>query len=191
MSANLKLPKAYKTFLMLALVIGPFFWLAFTEDGQRRTDLALMGLLGKPEFNAAIDAFDSRLTEAKLRETFPKLEFQCAVGPNPFGNRLCGAQIGTFNQIPAASVTLFFQDDQLRAAKVVYRRVYHETVRQWVDRRVGARQANPLATPVPAQEEGVIAHPVADGLLLMREGELTKDDEPALIWLSQAVIAAG
>lgn len=191
MSANLKLPKAYKTFLMLALVIGPFFWLAFTEDGQRRTDLALMGLLGKPEFNAALDAFDGRLTEAKLRETFPKLEFQCAVGANPFGNRLCGAEIGAFNQIPAASVTLFFQDDRLRATKVVYRRAYHDMVRRWVDQRVGARQTNPLATPVPAQEEGVIAHPVADGLLLMREGELTDDDEPALIWLSQAAIAAG
>lgn len=189
MSANLKLPKAYKTLLMLALVIGPFFWLAFTEDGQRRTDLALMGLLGKPDFNAALDAFDSWLTEAKLRETFPKLELQCAVGSNPFGNRLCGAEIGTFNQIPAASVTLFFQDDQLRAAKVVYQRAYHDTVRHWVDQRVGARPANPLTAT--AQEEGVIAQPVADGLLLMREGELNEDDEPALIWLSQVAIAAG
>lgn len=188
MRANLKLPKAYKTLLMLALVIGPFYWLALTEDGQRRTDLALMGLLGKPEFNAALDAFDSRLTEAKLRETFPKLEFQCAVGANPFGNRLCGAEIGTFNQIPAKSVLLFLQDDRLRAAKVVYQPAYHEMVRRWVDQRVGARQTNPLATPVPAQEEGVIAHPVADGLLLMREGELSEDDEPALIWLSQAAI---
>jgi hypothetical protein len=188
MSANLKLPKTYKTLLMLALVIGPFFWLAFTDDGQRRTDLALMGLLGKPEFNAALDAFDSRLNEAKLRETFPKLDFQCAVGANPFGNRLCGAEIGTFNQIPAASVTLFFQDDRLRATKVVYRRAYHEIVRRWVDQRVGARPATPLATAAPAPEEGVIAHPVADGLLLMREGALTDDDEPALIWLSQAAI---
>ncbi|MTW20803.1 hypothetical protein [Allochromatium palmeri] len=188
MSANLKLPKTYKTLLMLALVIGPFFWLAFTEDGQWRTDLALIALLGKPDFNAALDAFDSRLTESKLRESFPKLEFQCAVGANPFGNRLCGAEIGTFNQIPAASVTLFFQDDQLRAAKVVYRRVYHAMVRDWIDQRVGARSVNPLAAPVSAQEEGVIAQPVADGLLLMREGELTDDDEPALIWLSQAAI---
>ncbi|MGQ9831901.1 MAG: hypothetical protein ACUVQI_09960 [Thermochromatium sp.] len=108
MNAPLRLPQAYKTVLMLALVIGPLFWLALTKDGQWRTDLALMGLLGKPEFNAALDAFDSRLTEATMRASFPKLAFQCATGANPFGNRLCRAEIGSFNQIPAISVVLFF-----------------------------------------------------------------------------------
>ncbi|MBK1718741.1 hypothetical protein [Thiocystis violacea] len=190
MNTDLKLPKTYKSLLMLALVVGPFVWLAFAEDGQRRTDLALMFVLGKPEFNAALDAFDSELTESRLRETFPKLSFQCVAGENPFGNRLCGAEIGTFNQIPASSVTLFLLDDRLRAAKVVYKRAYHETLRDWLDQRLAARKPNAIAAPMPDARAGVLARPVQDGVLLMREGELSREDEPALLWLSQAAINA-
>lgn len=135
----LQLPRAYKTLLMLALVCGPFYWLAFTVDGQRRTDLALMSILGKPDFNAALDAFNSGLTEQRLRKLFPKLRWQCATGANPFGDRLCGAPIGAFNGIPAASVTLFLRDERLHAAKVVYRRSYHEMVRDWTRQRLGPR----------------------------------------------------
>jgi len=187
---SLRLPPAYKTFLMLALVFLPFFWLAFTEDGQRRTDLALMALLGKPELNAALDAFESRLSDAQLRETFPRLELRCVAGANPFGNRLCAAEIGSFNQHPASSVTFFFLDEQLRAAKVVYRRAYHELMHQWLTRRLAEREAPALpGAPRPEAEPGVRAEPVRDGLLLMRAGELGKDDEPALIWLSGAALA--
>ncbi|NEX20074.1 hypothetical protein G3480_07055 [Thiorhodococcus mannitoliphagus] len=185
---DLKLPKTYKTVLMLALVFGPFFWLAFTEDGQRRTDLALMFVFGKPEFNAALDTFGSDLTEAKLRETFHKLELQCADGRNPFGDRICGAEIGAFNQIPASSLTLFFERDGLRATKVQYRRAYHEMVRGWVKERVAAREPSPLAARFAEQAEGVMVTPVEDGVLVLREGELGKDEEPALMWLSQAAI---
>ena len=52
---DFKIPPRYKTLLMLTLVFGPFFWLAFTEDGQWRTDLALMFVLGKEDFNPALD----------------------------------------------------------------------------------------------------------------------------------------
>lgn len=186
--SDLKLPKTYKTILMLALVFGPFFWLAFTEDGQRRTDLALMALFGKPEFNAAMDAFSSALTEAKLRKTFPKLELKCADGQNPFGDRICGAEIGTFNQIPASAVTLFFKGDHLRAAKVEYRRAYHEIMQDWVKARVAGRAPSPLAARFAEGKQHVMVEPVDDGLLVMREGELGEDDEPALMWLSQSAI---
>lgn len=187
---SLKLPPAYKTFLMLALVFLPFFWLTFTVDGQRRTDLVLMTLLGKPELNAALDAFESRLTEAQLRATFPQLELRCAEGANPFGNRLCTAEIGSFNQHPASSVTFFFLDDQLRATKVVYRRAYHELMHQWLTRRLAEREAPALpGAPLPEAEPGVRTEPVRDGLLLMRAGKLDKGDEPALIWLSGAALA--
>ncbi len=186
MKQDLKLPKAYKTLLMLALVFGPFYWLAFTEDGQHRTDLALMFVLGKPEFNAALDSFTSALTESKLRESFPKLKLQCGDGENPFGNRICGAPIGTFNQMPASYLTLFLHDARLRAVKVEYKRAYHERIQHWLKARVAAREASALAAP--GASPGVIAKPVADGVLIVREGALGKDEEPALLWLSQAAI---
>lgn len=188
MKKDLKVPKTYKTLLMLALVFGPFYWLAFTEDGQHRTDLALMFVLGKPEFNAALESFASDLTETKLRETFPKLDLQCADGENPFGNRICGAVIGTFNHIPASQLTVFLHDDHLLAVKVEYKRIYHEHIQHWLEQRVASREASPLAAFPAGESPGVIARPVADGVLIVREGALGKDEEPALIWLSQAAI---
>jgi hypothetical protein len=190
MRNDLKLPRLYKTLLMLALVFGPFYWLAFTEDGQRRTDLALMFLLGKPELNAALDAFNSALTEARVRETFPKLAFQCADGANPFGDRLCAAEIGAFNGMPASSVTLFLVGDGLRAVKVSYRRIYHSLMRDWVEGRVG-RADDPRTSRQKSDEigDGVATWTVPDGLLIMRDGELAPEDDPALFWLSRAALA--
>jgi hypothetical protein len=189
MRNDLKLPPLYKTLLMLALVFGPFYWLAFTEDGQRRTDLALMFLLGKPELNAAVDAFTSALSEAQIRETFPKLAFQCADGTNPFGDRLCAAEIGAFNGIPASSVTLFLVDEGLRAVKVSYRRIYHPWIREWVEGRVGESGDPAASNGIAETGDGVATWAVPDGLLIMRDGELAREDDPALFWLSRAALA--
>ena len=190
MNNDLKLPKTYKTLLMLALVFGPFFWLAFTDDGQQRTDLALMFVLGKPEFNPALDTFHSGLTEARILETFPKLKFRCADGANPFGDRLCGAEIGSFNQIPASALTLFFLGERLTAAKIVYRQTYHQAIQDWVRQRVAGRDAAVQRPTAPADDLGVTAEPVQDGALFFRDGELGKDDEPALLWISQVALDA-
>lgn len=189
MRHDLKLPRLYKTLLMLALVFGPFYWLAFTEDGQRRTDLALMFILGKPEMNAALDAFTGALTEAQIRETFPKLGFQCADGANPFGDRLCAAEIGAFNGMPASSVTLFLLGDGLRAVKVSYRRIYHPLVRDWVEGRVGEADDARASEESEETGDGVATWTVTDGLLIMRDGELAREDDPALFWLSGAALA--
>ncbi|EGV17343.1 hypothetical protein [Thiocapsa marina] len=189
MRNDLKLPRLYKTLLMLALVFGPFYWLAFTEDGQRRTDLALMFLLGKPELNAALDAFTGVLTEAQIRETFPKLEFQCADGANPFGDRLCAAEIGAFNGVPASSVTLFLVGDELRAVKVSYRRIYHPLMRDWVEGRVVRADGPRTSEQMEETGDGVATWTVSDGLLIMRDGELAPEDDPALFWLSRAALA--
>ncbi|EGV30116.1 hypothetical protein ThidrDRAFT_2866 [Thiorhodococcus drewsii AZ1] len=188
MKQDLKLPKTYKTLLMLALVLGPFYWLAFTDDGQRRTDLALMALLGHPEFNPAVESFNGSLSEARLREVFPKLDWRCGDGTNPFGDRLCKADIGSFNQIPASSVTFFFAGSDLRAAKIVYRHAYHALLSDWLGRRLGGRGAAP---PVAVEsKEGVKIYPVDDGEIFVRQGALGEDEEPAILWISRAALDA-
>jgi hypothetical protein len=186
MPSDLKLHPLYKTALMLVLVSGPFIWLAFTEDGQRRTDVALMALLGKPDLNAAIDAFSGGLTEQQFRTAFPKLDLQCTDGPNPFGDRRCVAEVGAFNGIPVSSFSLFLADERLRAAKLSYRRAYHEALRRWVEGRVGVADPAPAAPGTAAAGEGVAVWALPEGLLLMRDGALAPDDEPALLWLSRA-----
>lgn len=187
MSRDLKLHPLYKTALMLALVCGPFIWLAFTDDGQRRTDVALMALLGKPDFNAAIDAFSGGLTEQQFRATFPRLVFTCVDGPNAFGDRLCSAEVGAFNGIPVSSVAIFLADGRLNAFKLVYRRAYHDAIRSWVDGRVGAADSDAVDDASSSASTGVAVWTRPGGRLLMRDGALEPEDEPALMWLSRAV----
>ena len=122
MARDFKIPRLYKTLLALAAVLGPIYWLMLTEDGQRRTDLTLMWILGRPSFDAALESFSDRLSEARLRETFPAIDFQCSDGTNPFGDRLCAARIGSFNQYPARGLSLYFDEGRLSAVKILIRR---------------------------------------------------------------------
>lgn len=190
MARDFRIPRLYKTLIALAAVLGPIYWLMLTEDGQRRTDLALMWILGRPSFNAALESFTDRLTEERLRESFPAIDFQCSDGASPFGDRLCGARIGSFNQYPARGLSLFFNGGRLSAVKVLYPPAYHARIRAWVERRVaGLAQRAAGRSPLPVVEGGVSAWRVSDGVLMLKEGELGRGDEPALVWLSGATLA--
>jgi len=48
------------------------------------------------------------------------------------------AEIGSFNAIPARAFTLYLSGERLRAAKLDYRRAYHETLLEQFRRRVGS-----------------------------------------------------
>jgi len=174
------------------VVLGPIYWLMFTKDGQRRTDMVLMAILGRPPFDAALESFSDRLTETRLRESFPGLGLQCADGRNPFGDRLCAAPIGSFNQYPARALTLYFQGDRLTAVKVIYQPAYHAQIRGWVERRA-TRSGMGTNVPgsgaaVPEVRDGVASFPAAEGVLVLKDGALGGADEPALIWLSAAAL---
>ena len=60
------------------------------------------------------------------RGVFEELDWQCRDEASSFGNQLCSATIGSFNDFPARYLTAFFADEKLNALKVVYRRHYHE-----------------------------------------------------------------
>ena len=192
MARDFRIPRLYKTLLALAAVLGPIYWLMLTDDGQRRTDLALMWILGRPSFDAALESFTDRLTETRLREAFPALELQCADGANSLGDRLCGARIGSFNQYPARGLSLFFDAGRLSAVKVLYPPAYHARIRGWVERRVArlAQEARETQAPRPVVDGGVAAWRVPGGVLMLKDGDLARSDEPALIWLSGATLAA-
>jgi len=164
-------------------VLGPLYWMLFTPDGQRRTDLALLSVLGRPAFDAALDAFSDRLTESTIRATFPTLALQCAATRGPFGDRRCTAAIGSFNQYPARAVAFYFQGEGLRAVKVLYQPAYHAQVRAWMQQRPGRVAAGDTG-PSPAAPTGVASRPVAAGTLVMKDGPLGRTDEAALLWIS-------
>jgi len=183
---DLRLHPFYKKLLMLAIVIGPIVWLVFTEDGQRRTDLAMLYLFGKGELNLVIEKLHSGMTEARFQGLFPDLALVCDAGANPFGDQLCSAELGAFNTIPARAFTLFLQGKGLRAAKLTYRRAYHETLRQQLTNRLGKPDRQSL--PGPVGIEGPLTWAVDDGLLLLSHQKPESDQEAALIWLSESAM---
>ena len=139
---NLRLNPLYKKLLLLAIVLGPIYWLVFTDDGQRRTDLVMLYVFGDgSELNLAIEKLHSEMTEEQFRALFPGLAMDCDDGANPFGDRLCIAEVDAFSGIPSRAFMLFLSGENLRAAKLNYRRAYHETLMRDLTRRVG--------TPVP------------------------------------------
>jgi hypothetical protein len=171
------LPPLYTKLLLLVVVIGPFFWLVFTDDGQRRTDLVLLHLMGREQVNLAIEHLTPTLTEADFRKLYPDLELTCGAGGAPFGDRLCGARIGAFNQIPARALSLFLTEDRLAAVRVDYRRGYHEDLRAQLERRVGRPQT-----------DQALSWPVSDGVLLMPVARPASESEAALFWLSPRAV---
>jgi len=183
---DLRLNPFYKKSLMLVIVLGPIVWLVFTGDGQRRTDLAMLYLFGKGELDLAVEKLHSGMTETQFRGLFPDLALACDQGANPFGDRLCRAEIGAFSAIPSRAFTLFLQGTGLRAAKLTYRRAYHGTLRQQLTRRLG--QPDRRSLPGPVDIAGPLTWAVDDGLLLLPRQEPKSDQEAALIWLSKAAV---
>ncbi len=174
---ELRLHPLYRKGLLFILVIGPLGWLLLTTDGQRRSDLVLLSLLGKEEMNLAVEQLVGGIRQAQFQGLFPDLHFRCDEGENPFGDRLCVAEIGAFNGVPARAATLFLQGNRLQALKIHYRRAYHE----YLQAQLAARLGKPDQEGVPA----VFSWPVRDGRLVLPVTAPDREREAALFWLSR------
>ncbi len=184
---NLRLNPLYKKLLLLAVVLGPIYWLVFTDDGQRRMDLVMLYVFGDGgELNLAIEKLHSEMTEDQFRGLFPDLALVCDDRSNPFGDRLCTAEVDAFSGIPARAFTLFLSGESLRAAKLNYRRSYHEALQQDLTRRVGTLV--PQSLQGPEAIEGPLSWVVGDGLLLMPSQEPESEANAALMWLSELAV---
>jgi hypothetical protein len=179
---RLRLHPLYKNLLILAVVLGPIVWLVLTDDGKRRTDLVLLALLDKAEVKLSIEHLRGDMTEADMRRLYPELPLACKDVSTPYGDRLCAAEIGAFNQIPSRALTLYLAGDRLRAVKVNYRPHYHDQLQRQLAERLG--KLGIRGEP----REGALAWKVDDGLLLMPVDEPQADGEAALIWLSAGAL---
>ena len=170
-----KIPSLYKKLMLLIIVIGPIYWLMFTEDGQRRTDLVVLNLAGNPGVELRLDILASAASEEQIRKFLPDVEWQCRNDATPFGERTCVSPISGFNDTPAHYMTLYFEQDALQAMKVVYRRAYHK----WLGSQLGHILGGP-----PTIESGVAQWNTGKGLVLMQEQLSETREEPTLMWLS-------
>jgi hypothetical protein len=175
-----RIPTLYKRLLALAIVIGPMWWLLFTEDGRRRTDLAVLFLRGDAAVALDLALLGPQADEPQLRRFLPQLGWHCADGPGEFGDRRCHADIGSFNQTPAHRLTVYFRDGHLNALQVRYRQPYHNWLRS-LNRRL-------LGSPAGG-DPGVLQWHTPRGVVLMPANPSTDGAPPSLLWLSTAQAA--
>lgn len=175
---KLRLHPLYKNLLLLAIVLGPLYWLLLTEDGQLRADVALLSLLGKPELNLTLEGLHAGLTESQLREIAGDLSLRCLAVATPFGDRACTTEIAIFNSVPARTFTLYLQGDQARAVRVDYRPHAQGALEAQFRHRLGLAGQRDPAHP-EAQ-----TWPARDGLVLMPADRPGEEAQAALFWLS-------
>jgi hypothetical protein len=174
-----KLPRTYKLLLALAVVAGPFYWLVFTEDGRRRSDLFILHVLGKPSFNIAYDRLTGAVTEADIETQFPKVDFQCEDRASALGERVCGAEIASFNGLPARRALLHFGQGRLTALRLDYRLPYHALLSQSLLDGLGEPTVEAGGSTWRWQTEG--------GAVVLPASAPTASADAMLMWLSPAL----
>lgn len=177
----------HKTVFALAAVIGPLYWLTATDDGQRRVDSVLLTLAGKPAVDFNLAALDGRLTEAELKQVFPDQDWQCQDQASAFGQRLCAAEIGSFNGLPARYLSVFFAGGHASALKLGYRNVYHDQLLTQLLQQLGQPGSAGQDAP-PA--EAVLRWDTGHGSVVLKR-QLLEGDEAALLWLAGSPPGAG
>ncbi len=172
----------YKRLLLVVIVVGPIYWLVFTEDGQRRSDAVLLWLLGKDEIRINLKALSPALKKSDLEKVYANIEWRCPARNSAFGNSLCAANIGLYNDIPAKYITLFFADDRLNAMKLEYLRHYHKQILKQLYLQLGKPEPTPADKP-----DSPIYHWLTDNGMVIGKKKLKESDEPALLWLPMAI----
>lgn len=179
-SRRFKLPKLYKNLLLLAIVIGPLWWLLLTDDGRRRTDLAMLELFGKPTLLLNLQALDPQFSESQFMSLYPELDWQCQARSTEYGDRICYTRIGVFNDVPADYVTLFFRGPGINALKLVYRPRYHDFLRGELIHQLGSGQS---------RNSGAVLSWNTDHGFILIPNAVSGNEEAALLWLSPAQMA--
>jgi len=180
---NLKLPFLYKKLLLLAVVFGPITWLMFTDDGQRRTDTAVLWLFGEKEVNMDLAILDSQFTEDDLKQVYPDLNWQCQTGKITYGDQLCVSRVGVFNGIPARYISFIFQAKKLSALKLNYRNNNHQQFQTLLRQQLGSPELEARTTVDAPDPEEVLQWRTPYGAVVMKR-ELLKSEEAALFWLA-------
>ena len=177
-SVEISMPfnKLYIRALLLCVVLGPFVWVMFTDEGQRVSDIFMLELGDSEAMNLNFTSLSNRVDETTLQEQFPQVKFKCLSQQSAFGDRQCSAPISALNGAPAQYVHAFFFQRHLTALKVGYQPSYHSYLYKGLLQSFGAGEEGP--------ESGLRRWSTGAGLLYAPPQELTLDKEAALLWLA-------
>jgi hypothetical protein len=173
--------KLYKTLVFIGIVVGPIYWLMFTDDGKRRTDTMVLWLAGGQTIEMNFKALDSHYKPEDWQRVYDHVEWQCQDSNSSLGNRLCYAEIASYNGIPSNYLSVFFQNNVTNAVKLAYRDQYHN--------EIGRDLVEQLGKPVTSQagndpNNHVLQWQTRYGQVLLKKS-LQRGEEPVLIWLAQ------
>lgn len=174
----MSLRKLYIRTLLVVAVVGPLFWLVFSQDGRRVSDVLILKVTGRPDIGIAFDKLDGGVTETDVLKVWSDADFQCGDQATAFGTRACMAPIAAFNGTPARYVTFFFVDDHLNAIKLGYQRAYHE--------HAVAQLRTALGEPSEVQRgaRSILQWDSGGGMMVVPEARVGMEEEPALLWLA-------
>ena len=170
------LSKLYKRLILVLMVVGPIWWTMFTDDGRRRTDLAVLWLTGRPSVSLNLAALDDGWNEEQLRRALPDPEWSCLDRRSRWGERLCFTEVAGFNGTPARYLTLFFRDGRLSALKLGYRRAYQERLEGQLSR---------LFSETEPEETGQVRQWRTDQGVAILPRHPQNQEEAVLFWLSR------
>jgi hypothetical protein len=173
----------HKTLFIVLMVLAPLWWLTMTEDGQQRADGVLLRLLGHKPIDLKIEALDSQLTEAELKQVYPDLPWLCQDANTNFGNRVCTSEIGTYNGLPSRLIAFYFGNGQLTALKLNYRENYHVQLGSQLIKQLGQPDVPVAISGEGPAPQNILQWHSDHGTVIIKE-ELNKGEEPAMLWLA-------
>ena len=181
----MKKKRIHRTILALLLIFVPPFFLVFTEEGNRVSDNVMLWAFGHESMRLNLKEADHSFTEESVRKVYPDIDWQCGVLQSDFGDEACNAVIGTFNELPASRITLFFAHKQLNAIKLDYRRRYHERMVGHVIETLGQPVNVESATSGTPDADPVLQWQTGKGIVVLKK-TIAESDQPALLWLGSA-----
>jgi len=179
----MKQRKLHKTILILLLVLVPPYFLVLTDEGTRISDNVILWLFGKESAKLNLKEIDNGYSRDQILAVFPDLEWNCQAVESRFGDNLCTAEIGAFNDYPSHRLTVFFGGDWTNAVKVLYRARYHDQVLGHLIEQFGQPDNVAEAMSDSPDAASVLEWKTGKGVVLLKK-ELSDRDEPALFWLA-------
>jgi hypothetical protein len=178
--------KIYKTFIIIAIVVAPIYWLMITEDGKRRTDTLLLWITGGDPININFEVLDDRYSVQDWQQVYEDIDWQCKEQASAWGDEICYSEVSSYNGIPARYVSVFFAEGYSSALKLVYRNQYHA--------QLGAELLNQLGKPEPVSagpgdapdSNSILRWQTDHGMLLLKQQLDSGEEEASLLWLPRS-----
>ena len=168
----------HKRFFLILIVVGPIYWLIFTEDGRRRSDTVILWVFGGDPIHINFREISKQYSKQDWMSVFDDVDWQCRDQASAFGKSLCYSEISSYNGIPASYISVFFNDSHVNAVKLVYRNQYHQ--------QLGADLQQQLGTPLNREHENaenMLQWTTGHGNVMIKT-EISPDEEASLIWIT-------